>query len=449
MVQKICLLCSIGVFLTAIPSLADTAPAMRHLAAATDRSTDQTFYPRARYGIIRNPGIGYQTFYRSAAADRQLPSSTMYVRFYWSGIEMAPGVFDFSLIDHALSQAQAAGQRLAFRIMAYDNGNAGPLALKKAGFRGFTFAFEGTDVWVPDFDDDTVQQDLQRLIAALGSRYGSNAAIDSIDLGLIGDWGEQHFWNTHPTPPYPSSRTLKWLSDAFRAHFSVPVLVNDGIWENDPAAFRYAIRAGLGWRVDCWGGRREMTSKYPSMLPDVADAWRSAPVILEPCGVMGEWRSEGHPWRESLQWAIDNHVSEISNKSAPIPDEMMDDVKIMLAKLGYRFALKRASFPAVANVGQALRLELDWANEGNAPMYFERHVVLKLGSRITETDISMRGFAPGMRTDVVSVETGGMAPGIYAIEIGLAPTAAKNPDITLAIPGEGPWYSLGTITLIK
>jgi Domain of unknown function (DUF4832) len=127
----------------------------------------------------------------------------------------------------------------------------------------------------------------------------------------------------------------------------------------------------------------------------------------------------------------------------------MNDVKIMLAKLGYRFVLKRASFPAVANVGQAFRLELDWANEGNAPMYFERHVVLKLGSRITETDISMRGFAPGTRTDVVSVETGGMAAGTYPVEIGLAPTAAKNPDITLAILGEGPWYSLGTVTLTK
>ena len=114
-------------FLTVLPSLAGAiAPGTQHLAAVTGQSTGQIFCPRARDGVIRNPGIGYQTFYKSAATDQQLPSSTMYVRFYWSGIERAPAVFNFSLIDRALSQAQAAGRRLAFHIMAYDNGEAGP-----------------------------------------------------------------------------------------------------------------------------------------------------------------------------------------------------------------------------------------------------------------------------------------------------------------------------------
>jgi hypothetical protein len=371
----------------------------------------------------------------------------MYVRFYWSAIEKAPGVFDFSIIDRALAQAQAASQRLAFRIMPYDEKDGGPLALKQAGFRGFAFTFGGTDVWMPDLDDEQVRLDLQKLIAALGSRYGNNAAVDSIDLGLIGDWGEQHFWDTRPTPPYPSPSTLKWLSDTFRAHFRVPVLVNDGIWENNPQAFQDAVRSGLGWRVDCWGGQREMTTKYPRVVADAAGAWRHAPVILEPCGVMDDWRSEDYPWRESLQWAIDNHVSQISNKSVPIPKEMIDEVKIMLAKMGYRLVLKRASFPAAAEVGKPFRLELDWANEGNAPMYFERRVVVKLGPLTTKTDISMQGFAPGERADVAAVQTGRLAAGTYSVEIGLAPLAVENPDISLAILGEGPWYRLGTIAL--
>jgi hypothetical protein len=443
MIQRMRFLFSVSLLLAVPPSFAAT----RDHVVVVDRSADQTFYPRARGDLILNPGIGYQTFYQSAATDKQFPSSTMYVRFYWSSIEKAPGVFDFNLIDRALAQARAAGQRLAFRIMAYDNTNGGPIGLRQAGFHGFVFTFDGADVWVPNFDDDEVRQDLQKLIAALGSRYGNDTAIDSVDVGLIGDWGEQHFWNTYPKPPYPSLRTLKWLSDEFKGHFAVPVLVNDGIWENDPEAFRYAVRSGLGWRVDCWGGQREMTSKYPNLLLDVADAWRSAPVILEPCGVMGEWQTSSYPWRESFQWAIDNHVSEISNKGAQIPDGMREEAMTMLRKLGYRFVLKRATLPAVAKVGRALRLELDWANEGNAPMYFERHLLLKLGPKITETDISMRGFLPGTRTDVVTIETADMAAGTYPVEIGLAPPATRGPDITLAIAGEGPWYRLGTVTL--
>jgi Domain of unknown function (DUF4832) len=447
MVRKTGLLFSMVTFAALLSLPGTLAAAMKHVAATKERAPYQTFYPTPREGVIRNPGTGYQTFYRSANVDRQLPSSTMYVRFYWSRIETAPGVFDFSIIDQALAQAQAAGQRLAFRIMPYDERDAGPLALRRAGFSGFSFMFDGADVWMPDLDDEQVRQDLQKLITALAARYGSNAAIDSIDLGLIGDWGEQHFWNTRPTPPYPTSPTLKWLSDTFNAHFKVPVLVNDGIWENDPQAFQYAVRAGLGWRVDCWGGDREMTSKYSHVLADVADAWRNAPVILEPCGVMSDWRSAEYPWRASLQWAIDHHVSQISNKSAPIPEEMMEDVRMMLAKIGYRFVLKRASFPAVAEVGKPFPLELDWANEGNAPMYFDRNVVLKLGPLVTKTDISMRGFAPGTCADVTAVQTGRLAAGTYPLEIGLAPPAVESPDISLAILGEGPWYRLGTIAL--
>jgi hypothetical protein len=406
MIPRLAVLLSPGLLFAILSPPAGTVwPAVKHAALTTEQSIYQAFRPAERGGIINNPGIGYQTFYQSAATDRQLPSSTMYMRFNWSRIESAPGTFDFSRIDSALALAQAAGQRLAFRIMAYDNGNAGPLALKKAGYPGFAFTFDGTNVWVPDLDDDGVQQDLQKLITALGHRYGDNLAIDSIDLGLIGDWGEQHFWNTHPTPPYPSLRTLRWLSDQFNDHFKVPVLVNDGIWENNPEAFQYAIRAGLGWRADCWGGQREMSSKYPRILRDVPNAWQTAPIIMEPCGVMAEWPSQGYPWQKSFQWAIDNHVSEISNKSAPFPDEMIEDAKTMLTKLGYRFVLKQAIFPAVAKIGPVFRLQLDWENKGNAPMYFERHVLLKLGPRSSDTGISMQGFIPGNRTDVILVET--------------------------------------------
>ena len=154
--------------------------------------------------------------------------------------------------------------------------------------------FEGTDVWVPDFDDDRVQQ-----------IYKSSSPLSEAVMGVT----RQSIRST-----LASSATRA----SSKAHLGCPFWPTTGIWENDPEPFQYAIRAGLGWRVDRWGGRREIR-QIPEHTPDVADAWRGAPVILEPCGVMSEWPSEGYSWRISFQWAIDNHVSEISNKSAPIP----------------------------------------------------------------------------------------------------------------------------------
>jgi hypothetical protein len=285
------------------------------------------------------------------------------------------------------------------------------------------------------------------LITAAGQRYGDNPAIDSIDVGLIGDWGEQHFWNTKPQPPYPSSATLQWLFRLFSTNFKVPVIINDGIWENDPDAFRLALQSGIGWRADCWGGSREMNGKYPRILADVPNAWQTAPVIMEPCGVMADWVAHRLPWRDSLQWAIDNHVSELSNKSARIPAEMLPGLDSMLARLGYRIALSQATFPIAASKSAGLPLSLRWENNGNAPMYMERHVLVGLGPEVVDTGLSMRGFLPGTRDDVVSIPTRGLPAGTYEVRIGLGPPQSHIPDITLAIDGQGPWYTLGEVTL--
>jgi hypothetical protein len=111
------------------------------------------------------------------------------IRLNWSVIESAAGVFNLGPIDKSLTQTQANGQRLAFRIMRYGEGNGGPVALRNAGSPGFAFVFSGTDTWVPNLDDIGVQQDLKELITALGRRHGDNPAIDSVDLGRSrADW---------------------------------------------------------------------------------------------------------------------------------------------------------------------------------------------------------------------------------------------------------------------
>jgi len=307
------------------PSL-DPTPAPTLAPAPTPQL--QTITPTPTTGIIKNPGIGYQTFYRSAASDTQLPSSTMYIRVNWSQVESAPGVFNFSVIDHALSSAKSAGQRLAFRIMGYEEGNFGPIGLKNGGFPGFTFSFDGlSGAWFPDLTQDIVQQDLATLVSALGQKYGNNPAIDSVDIGFVGDWGEFHFSGTSPSPPYPSTWALKSLTDDFLANFRVPVVIAGDLRVADDSAFNYAIQRKVGWRVDCWGnyapGWNHMQNMYPAILAEAPNAWQNAPVILEPCGVMSDWVSSNYPWQQALQWAIDNHASLFSNKSTPIPTVMI------------------------------------------------------------------------------------------------------------------------------
>jgi uncharacterized protein DUF4832 len=437
--------------LSPAPSPAPT-PTLAPTLAPTATPQLQTITPTPITGIIKNPGIGYQTFYKSAVSDTQLPSSTMYIRVNWSQVQSAPGVFNFAVIDHALSTAKSAGQRLAFRIMGYEKGNFGPAGLKNGGFPGFTFNFEGTSgVWFPDLTQNVVQKDLAALVSALGQKYDNNPAIDSVDIGFVGDWGEFHFSGTSPGPSYPSTSALNGLTDDFLANFKVPLVIGGDLRAEDDSAFNYAIQSNVGWRVDCWGnyasGWNHMQDAYPAILAEAPNAWQNAPVILEPCGVMSNWVAFNYPWQLALQWAIDNHASLFSNKSSPIPSVMLPYVQDMLAKIGYRFVLTQAQMPTSVAPGSSFTLSLSWSNVGNAPMYFERHLVVKIGSLVTDTAITMKGFLPGNRTDTPNISVVSLASGTYPVQIGLAAPGNLVPDITLAIPGAGPWYTLGNLVI--
>jgi len=55
----------------------------------------------------------------------------------------------------------------------------------RAGGAGKTF-------W-PDYRDPNLQREHARLIGALGDRYNGHPAVDHVDIGTVGCWGE---WNT-------------------------------------------------------------------------------------------------------------------------------------------------------------------------------------------------------------------------------------------------------------
>jgi hypothetical protein len=119
----------------------------------------------------------------------------------------------------------------------------------------------------------------------------------------------------------------------------------------------------------------------------------------------------------------------------------------MLTKIGYRFVLTQAQLPTSVASDSSFSLDLNWSNVGNAPMYFERHLLVKIGSLVTETGISMKGFLPGTRTDTPTIGVEGLAPGAYPLQIGLAAPGSLAPDITLAITGAAPWYTLGNLVV--
>jgi hypothetical protein len=108
--------------------------------------------------VLVNPGMGIETFQRfqgqplnegvrwsevgpevsgvdaSAAARVDFPrSSVAYLRWFWSQLEPQHGTYRWSIIDDALAVARRHGQRLAIRIMPYDDKHPMPDWYLKSG----------------------------------------------------------------------------------------------------------------------------------------------------------------------------------------------------------------------------------------------------------------------------------------------------------------------------
>ena len=172
----------------------------------------------------------------------------------------------------------------------------------------------------------------------------------------------------------------------------------------------YALaKRDVGWRVDCLGDMggfgngqwSHMLDYYPQAIINygMADAWKKAPVSLEVCWVMQHWKNKG--WDvdyiidQSLKW----HISSFNGKSSAVPEEWKPQVERWLKKMGYRFVLRKFTYPAAVAPSGKLAYTSWWENKGVAPCYRRFPLALRLKNAartevmLTEADI--RGWLPG------------------------------------------------------
>ncbi len=77
--------------------------------------------PKETDEILANPGMGRETFHRTADDDKNLPawipSTIHYARWGWGTLEPEKGKIDYGFLDGVLEETRESGQQLAFRVM--------------------------------------------------------------------------------------------------------------------------------------------------------------------------------------------------------------------------------------------------------------------------------------------------------------------------------------------
>jgi hypothetical protein len=221
----------------------------------------------------------------------------------------------------------------------------------------------------------------------------------------------------------------------------------------------------VGWRVDCLGDLggfskswSHMNDFYPQELirTGMQDAWRRAPVTMEACWVIQYWKNQGwdidHIIDESLKW----HISSFNAKSSAVPPDWWPQVNRWLKRMGYRFVLRKFTYPSEVQSQGKLSFTSWWENKGVAPCYKRFALALRLKNDqrtevlLTEADIT--NWLPGDSLFDSSVTMPAeLLAGQYELQLALVDLQSRQPKIRLAIAGraEDGWYGLGRINIKK
>jgi hypothetical protein len=267
-----------------------------------------TVRPREIDDVLVNPGIGFMTFQRfngdrlnegkawtegypiveqpftgRLENDGYPATSLAYFRIYWKFLEPEPGRYRWELIDQALKTAGERGQTLLLRVAPYGTGRDNDVPDWYRSMLGEEPELS-VSKWRTDPENSQYVRHFGGLIRALGRRYDDHPLLESVDLAVVGAWGEGA--GAERLTQKTREALVDCYLDTFRSTHFVMLLT-------DEKTNGYGLsKRAVGWRVDClgdMGGFSEswchMCDAYPQEIIrfGMKDAWQKAPVSFEAC----------------------------------------------------------------------------------------------------------------------------------------------------------------------
>lgn len=456
--------------------------------------------------VLNNPGIGFTTFQRfngdtlnagegwteglpivyqnfnGDATNKNHPQTTIaYFRVDWSFIEPEQGKYNWPMIDKALKTAAERGQTLMLRIAPYEEGEKDvPAWYRKLVGNEKNLQSEK---WRIDPEDPRYLKYFGGMIKALGQRYDGHPDLESVDISIVGFWGEGD--GSHLLSDQTRIALLNCYLDNFqKTHLSFQPLNGDApdpgllVKGTNIAAFWADGRnngtgpnmRNVGYRCDClgdmttdlWGDKKwsHMTDIYPKDIvkSGMAEAWKKEPVTMEICYTFLHWldslkydqKTVEYIFGEALKW----HISSFNAKSSAVPKVWSSLVDKWLNKMGYRFVLRRFEYPSYVTRNGQLSFTSLWENVGVAPIYRDYKLAVRLKNsqrtQLLTTNANLRTWLPG---DIVYDENLyiplHMPVGKYQLDVAVVDPLSYEPRVKLAIAGitKDGWYPMGEIVV--
>jgi len=370
-------------------------------------------------------------------------NTVVYIRILWKEFEPQRGVYNYGFIENILKEAKAHKQTLIFRFMAHS-----------------TRAEDDVPEWlksliecperppmkrVKDSPTDPLFMELfLKAVKAIGERFDSDPWFYAIDISLPGSWGEGHKLELYPDDLFMT------IVDTYATAFPTTQLFTQ---VSRPELIEYAKKyTNVGWRGDGLGHPPHTEDYYPPRVAKMADQWKIAPVSFEAYWWLGEWKRKGWDLDSIIDKTLEWHISSFNPKSIPIPYDWQDKCEYWISRMGYHYAIDSAAYPAEAEKGDLIAVNVGIDNVGVAPCYVKLDTVLRLvgegGIYGFVQSCDVRNWLPGKHMAQLRAELPeGIPAGKYDIEIGLVSPHADVVYLATNAERDGAFYKIGEITV--
>ena len=392
-------------------------------------------------------------------AEGYLPCTVAYCRWFWETFQPEEQRFDWSMVEGALETAAARGQTLQVRLMPH--GSHGQPQLPKwyqDRYPTRVGAHKPKSYIAAIYDGPEYMDLWGNVVRAFGERFDGHPVLESVDMAFIGPWGEG--------AGECCDEAVDRMTEIYReAHRHTPLVAMI-----EGHKLEAGVRIGAGWRCDCFGDLRmrpvpdlpweqqwnHMYDCYPREICErgARDAWRSAPVVFETCGVPMNWFRLGFDLDFILRQGLKYHGSVFMPKSTALPEPWMDKLRAFCNDIGYRFVLRQFEYDGRVRRGDAFEWTCWIENVGVAPIYRRYDFALRLrqGNRthVVTSPADIREWLPGdvfLRENMEIPTT--FENGRADLAAALIEPGSASPRVRFAVEeaDEDGWVPLGEIEL--